>query len=655
MRFGPCLLAVAVAMMLGGAIQPSRAMDREQSDAIINSLTTARAFLQVSMSPDGKRLAALGSNGFGNGLFVGETDKLDFKMVLESKRENTLNYSYTRSPVAARWIDNELIAVEYNDGEAESIDVTGRKVAELGARYLGRVDAGADTPAERVLVYLDADEEKPALVNPRTGERRQDTSRPPDKLMHAAFDDQGVLRAATTIDTTFWTERTTIRQWYRSDAKAEWQLLQESKVTEDYWRPLYVPTEPDSIVVQSRTGRDTWAIMRYDTRKRVEVELMAGHPREDIVFFTGQGNEVFPRVMSSGLKRQTHWFDQGWAVVQATLDKAFPGQNNDVLSGDPRRRVLVQSSSDVDPGRWYVLDVPARTLKEVAQSLPRVGGEKMRPMQTLRYAARDGLSIPAYLTLPDSKGPHPLVVLIHGGPAARDRWAWDAEVQLLAQHGYAVFQPQFRGSTGFGAAFERAGHGQWGLAMQDDVTDGVRHLIDQGVADARRVCIYGGSYGGYAALWGLVKTPELYRCGISFAGVSDLDEFLSGRSDINRDPVLRESFMFRLTAGDSRKPNFAAVSPLKQVSTIRVPVLVVWGEQDRRVPPEQSERMVAALKANDKTYQWHSYRREAHGLVYLRNVREHYRELVDFLERHNGVPTAQVPAGAAASASAAVN
>lgn len=654
MRFGPCLIALALAMALGGAARPSHAMDREQSDAVINSLTTARAFLQVSMSPDGKRLAALGFNGFGTGLFVAETDKLDFRMVLESKRENTLNYRYTRSPISARWIDNELIAVEYNDDEAESIDASGRKIAELGARFVGLLRAEADKPAERVLVYLDAEGEKPALVNPRTGERRQDTARPPGKLMHAAFDDQGMLRAATTIDTTFWTERTTIRQWYRPDAQAEWQLLQESKVTEDYWRPLYVPKDRDSIVVQSRTGRDTWAIMRYDTRQRAEVELMAGHPREDIVFASGLGNEVFQRVVTSGLKRQTHWFDEGWAVVQATLDKAFPGRNNEVLSGDPRRRVLVQSSSDVDPGRWYVLDVPARTLKEVAQSLPRLGSEKMRPMQTLRYAARDGLSIPAYLTLPDSQGPHPLIVLIHGGPAARDRWAWDAEVQLLAQHGYAVLQPQFRGSTGFGAAFERAGLGQWGLAMQDDVTDGVRHLVEQGVADARRVCIYGASYGGYAALWGLVKTPELYRCGISFAGVSDLDEFLSGRSDINRNPALRESFMFRLNAGDSRKPDFAAVSPLKQVARIKAPVLVVWGEQDRRVPPEQSERMVAALKANDKTYQWRSYRREGHGLVYVGNLREHYRELLDFLEQHNGVPTAQVP-GASAAASAAAH
>ena len=144
MGVGRTLLGAMLTAWLVAVAMPSRAMDRAQSDEIINSLTTARSFLQVSMSPDGKRLAALGYNGFGSGLFIGDTDKLDFKMVLESRRETTLNYLYTRSPVSARWIDNDLIAVEYNDDEAESIDATGRKVAELGARYLGRIDAEAD-------------------------------------------------------------------------------------------------------------------------------------------------------------------------------------------------------------------------------------------------------------------------------------------------------------------------------------------------------------------------------------------------------------------------------------------------------------------------------------------------------------------------------
>lgn len=634
MGVGRTLLGALLAAWLVAVAMPSRAMDRAQSDEIINSLTTARSFLQVSMSPDGKRLAALGYNGFGSGLFIGDTDKLDFKMVLESRRENTLNYRYTRSPISARWIDNELLAVQFNDDEAEAIDTAGRKVAELGAHYLGRIGAEADKPVERVLVYLDADDEKLALVNPRTGDRRRDDSRPAGKVMQSAFDDQGALRAATTIDTTFWTERTTIRHWYRASATAAWQLLQESKVTDDLWQPLYVPNEPDTIIARSRAGQDTWAIVRYNTRQRAEVEVMAGHPRDDIVFASGLGNEVFQRVVTGGLQSQTHWFDERWAVVQATLDKALPGRRNDVLSGDSQQRVLVLSASDVDPGRWYVLDVQARTLKEVAQSFPRLGIEKMRPMQALHYPARDGLSIPAYLTLPAGDAPHPLVVLIHGGPAARDYWAWDSEVQLLAQHGYAVLQPQFRGSTGFGAAFERAGRGQWGLAMQDDVTDGVRHLIDKGIADPRRICISGASYGGFAALWGLIKTPELYRCGISFAGVNDLDEFLQSGSDINRNPAAREWFLFQIHASEKRSPQFAAVSPLKEFRKIKVPVLFGHGRLDRRVPWSHARRLYDELDRTSGIHTWLNFNDEGTGLIYVNSIRWYYREMIDFLDRN---------------------
>lgn len=267
--------------------------------------------------------------------------------------------------------------MQYNDDEAEAIEPGGRKVAELGAHYLGRVDADVDKPAERVLVYLDADGEKSALVNPRTGERRPDNSRPPGKLMNVAFDDQGALRAATTIDTTFWTERTHDLRPARPTAGAEWQLLQESK---DHPRPLAAAVRAQgarhhrrAIARRPGTPGPSCATTRASIPKS---QLMAGHPREDIVFASGYGNEVFQRVVTGGLKSQTHWFDERWAVVQATLDKALPGRSNTVLSGDPQHRVLVMSSSDVDPGRWYVFDVPGRTLKEVAQSLPRLGIEE---------------------------------------------------------------------------------------------------------------------------------------------------------------------------------------------------------------------------------------------------------------------------------------
>src|SRR5205823_6513944 len=173
-------------------------------------------------------------------------------------------------------------------------------------------------------------------------------------------------------------------------------------------------------------------------------------------------------------------------------------------------------------------------------------------------------AIPAYLTLPPgSRERLPTVILIHGGPIARDHWRFDPDVQLLASRGYAVFQPQFRGSSGFGKRFMEAGYGQWGLAMEDDITSGVRWLIEKHIADPDRVCIYGASYGGYAALWGLIKTPELYRCGISLAGVSDIEYMLTDDSDVNDSAIGR--LLRRTTIGDlkTHKQQFDGVSPLK--------------------------------------------------------------------------------------------
>jgi dipeptidyl aminopeptidase/acylaminoacyl peptidase len=633
-------LARAVRSVIAGFVTAAwllgaMATEQTDSDRLIEAFTSPRSFQAITLSPDGRHLAALGFNGLGFGVFVGDTASLQFKLVVDSRRIDTLNYRYVRNPLEVRWIDNELLAIGFNDDEAESVDLAGRKVASLGARYIGPFAGKAEAPGPWVLVALDAEAETLAVVNPRTGERLRYDRPPPGKLLDAAYDGQGVLRAATTIDTTFWTERTTVSQWYRADEQADWQLLEAGPVTADHWSPMYVPAEPDTLIVQSRHDRDTKGIFRYDTRKRAAVELMAGHPAEDIVYASGLGSEILRRVRTSGLKSQTHWFDARWASLQATVDKVLPNHVN-LLDGNPQGSVLVFSYADVDPGRWFVLDTTALTLKEVAQVAPHIRAEAMRPMQTLRYVARDGTRIPAYLTLPDASGPQPMVVLIHGGPAARDHWAWDAEVQLLAARGYVVFQPQFRGSTGFGAAFERAGRGQWGLGMQDDVTDGVRHLIEQKVADPRRICIYGTSYGGYSALWGLVKTPELYRCGVSLAGATDIEALLAGRSDFNRNPAARELFRFRLGTLAKERPSFEAVSPLKHAHRIQVPVLIAHGEKDARVPVSHGRNMVEALKAHGKAHEWMLFEREGHGLVYVSNQRKYYKALLAFLDRHIG-------------------
>lgn len=194
-------------------------------------------------------------------------------------------------------------------------------------------------------------------------------------------------------------------------------------------------------------------------------------------------------VITDGLRTRHYWLDEHYARIQAALDASLPDHVNVLLSGSADH-VLVYSYSDVDPGRWYALDAAHMKMKQIAQRMPSIDPARMQPVQALHYPSFDGTSVPAYLTLPGKPAkPAPLVVLIHGVPQARDHWEFDPEVQILAAHGCVVFQPQFRGSTGFGRRFEEAGYGQWGRAMQDDITGGVHWLTDRKIADPQRICI----------------------------------------------------------------------------------------------------------------------------------------------------------------------
>lgn len=329
--------------------------------------------------------------------------------------------------------------------------------------------------------------------------------------------------------------------------------------------------------------------------------------------------------------------------MQQSIDKALPNRVN-ILSGDPAGRVLILSYSDVDPGTWYVLKTKGMELTKIARSRVAIDADKMRPMEVRSYKARDGLTIPAYLTRPkNAKTNLPTVILIHGGPTVRDEWRWNAEVQMLAASGYAVFQPQFRGSSGFGQKFETAGFGQWGLAMQDDVTDGVLDLIARGIADPKRICIYGASYGGYAALWGVVKTPELYRCGISMAGVSDIEYMFNDSSDINSNKVASE--IMRARIGDIRynKETFDQVSPLKHAKRIRAPILLLHGEEDERVPISHGKKMRRALEENGKVVEWVEFPGEGHSLHYLVSIRKFFETTLAFLDKHIGGNDTRTP------------
>jgi dienelactone hydrolase len=641
-------------------------LSNHQARAVI-SLEQAldpRGFTHATLSPDGKHIAMIGFSNLVYGLFLTNVEQKSIQLLIEGKRVEEGHWAFDKNPLDVIWITNELMLVNYGP-QLESITLEGKRVAEIGWSASGTVEILGKAESEQAdsttfLMSIGSDRNEIGLADAKTGKISKFKLPPGGKLIKWAFDRHGQFRAATLLNSAFWKDASSISHWYKASANAEWEKLAEFKISDDYWSPMFVPDEPNSLIVSDNSLRDTRAIFRYDIKQRALVDMLAGHPTQDIIDVSGLGNAAFRSVRTNGMISQGYWFDPVWQRVQTAVDQALPKRIN-VLSGNPNQRVLIYSYADVDPGTWYLLDLQTHALNEIARVRHAVDPAQMQPMQAINYPARDGLVIPAWLTQPSpanrqSTGAQPTVVLVHGGPIARDYWQWDKEVQLLVSHGYVVFQPQFRGSAGFGKKFTRAGYGQWDLTMQDDITAGVEYLIKQGTADPKRICISGASYGGYAALWGLIKTPNLYQCGISFAGVVDIEYMFHDSSDTNSDKVGRE--WRRVQIGDAKqdKEKFDQVSPLKHSDKIVAPVLLMHGEQDQRVPIAHAQKMKRALEQNHKVVEWLTFDDEGHGLYYLENEYRYFKKMLPFLDKYIGPGTGKAspakPETSAASAPA---
>lgn len=649
------VMAVAAATSASGAEGGATALTPRMTETrkIIDGMLDPRGVQAMTLAPDGKHLAAIVWTGFSRSLLLIDAETSAARLLVGPERRS--NWSEPIQPIKAHWIANDSLAVDFNDGKCAVVGFDGRRGLVLGDHFVRMISP--DTPGEPAQWAIVGEEglfygTNIVRVNVVSGERIDLPIGLPGELMNAVFDRKGQLRAATTRETKWLAHGAKVTNWYRHDEHSPWQQLAQAPVTEQLWRPLGIPDESDSLVVLSRDGRDTWAMVGYDVATRRITDLRVGHPTEDLIGTAEDASQNVIRAMTHGLKPTTYWFDARWDMLQRSVDKALPDAVN-VLRGDPHGRVLVLSYSDRDAGRWLTLDTASMTLHEVAHLKLGINATAMRPMQTLTYAADDGLKIPAYLTLPAGPAqPRPMVVFLHGGPVARDEWAWEFEVQALAAAGYAVFQPQFRGSAGFGRKFEEAGYRQWGLAMQDDVTAGVKAMIARGVADPARICIYGASYGGYAALWGLIKTPELYRCGVSLSGVTDIGERFSDWSDTNSSEIGRESMRFAVGDMNTMAAQFDAVSPEKHAAQIRVPVLLAHGTDDLRVPIGHSKRMASALNAAHGTVETHWYEREGHGLRTIAHIRDFEAALLDFLDRNIGPASSVAPTVPIATAAA---
>lgn len=352
----------------------------------------------------------------------------------------------------------------------------------------------------------------------------------------------------------------------------------------------------------------TYDIFKYDFERDQLGKKVFGHPEVDVDYvITDVVKKKIIGVQYTVDQPQIHFMDADWQRRQALLDQTFPNMAPHIVSSsDDRTRHIVSFYSPFLPDTYYLFDEKKMQVVSLGTGYPTLKSSDLAEVAPIVYEARDGTKIKGYLTLPNGKGRQnlPMIVMPHGGPQSRDVMRFDYMAQYFAYMGYAVFQPNFRGSDGYGSRFANAGKREWGGLMSDDVTDGVNKLVQLGVADRNRMCIVGGSYGGYAALIGAVLTPDLYQCAISLNGVSDLLDMLDEESKGNSGASYGAYDYWRSHIGDRFKDRekLIATSPARQAGKIKAPILLLHSTDDRSVPVEQSEKMAAALKDAGKVH-----------------------------------------------------
>jgi dipeptidyl aminopeptidase/acylaminoacyl peptidase len=422
---------------------------------------------------------------------------------------------------------------------------------------------------------------------------------------------------------------------WRPQPGADWQAFEFSGFREASVLPwAFTPDETGVLFSGAPEGRSIDGLYRLDLETRTVEEVYA-HPQFDVErpIWDAQRNVVIGvRVYAD--KPEYHWLlpDHPQVRLYRALQRAFAGQVAEVTSvTDDGRLAVVFVWSDVNPGEYYLFDARTMNAEFIRAARAWIDPGEMRPKEPVRIEARDGLVLNGYLTQPRAAGPHPMVVLPHGGPhGIRDHWMFDAEAQLLATRGYAVLQVNFRGSSGYGHDFRVAGYREWGGKVQDDIADATRWAIREGLASENRVCIFGSSFGAYSALMGAVREPGLYRCVIGHAGVYDL-ELMHSSADIPRSRRGR-AYLDEVLGRDLAR--LRAQSPVHNADRIAAPVLLIHGTADWRADFQHAQRMKQALDKADRPYEWLALKGEGHG-IYDERVREQvYTRILAFLQQH---------------------
>jgi len=628
MKFIPLKLVIILCMLL----TTTEAVFAQQP-AIIPLKDFFRNPEKVSfrISPDGKRLAFMQPWESRMNIFVQEIGKEELTQVTFAKDRSIQGYF---------WKNNSRLVFLQDKGGNENfhlyaVDLDGKNQKELtpGDEVLAQIIDDLEDNDKEMIIGLN--KRNPQFfdayrINIETGEMTM-IAENPGNITGWVTDNKGNIRIATTTD------GINAGVLYRSNDKEPFEELISTNFKESF-SPLFFDYDDKVLFVSSNLGRDKSAIVKYDPETKKELGLVYEHQEVDVSsLLRSKKRKLITGVVYTTDKSHYHFFDKERKNLQEKLEARFPGYEVS-LAGQNREedKMLIYTGNDRNYGSYYFYDQKSGDIKKLADISPWLKESDLAEMKPIKYMARDGKVINGYLTLPKGIPAKNLPVIInpHGGPWARDEWGFNPEVQFLANRGYAVLQMNFRGSVGYGREFWEASFKQWGKTMQDDITDGVKWMTDQGIADPKRIAIYGASYGGYATLAGITLTPDLYACAVDYVGVSNLFTFMSTIPPYWK-PYL--DMMYEMV-GDPEKDKelMTAASPVFHVDKIKCPLFVAQGANDPRVAKAESDQMVEALKERGIDVPYMVKDDEGHGFANEENRMDFYKEMERFFGQYLG-------------------
>lgn len=468
----------------------------------------------------------------------------------------------------------------------------------------------------------------PFRLNVLTGEMTQ-LAENPGNIVGWMTDHEGKLRLAFVSDGV---NQTIL---FRNTEKDPFKPILTTSFKETM-SPYLFTFDNKKLISGSNLGRDKIALVRFDPATGKEDSILFETQDADIdgVDYSRKDKKLLSVNWTTD-KEKEHFFDADAEAMKKSLEEKLPGYQVNIGSANKDEdKFMIRTYSDKSRGSYYLYDKNSKELTKLADLSPWLNENDLCEMKPITYKSRDSITIHGYLTLPQGYEPKNLPVVInpHGGPWYRDTWGFNSEVQYLANNGYAVLQMNFRGSTGYGKAFLELSFKQWGRTMQDDITDGVKWLIDQGIADPKRVGIYGGSYGGYATLAGVTLTPDLYAAAVDYVGVSNMFTFMKTIPPYWK-PQL--DMMYEMV-GNPKTDSLmlAQVSPVYLVDNIKTPLFVAQGANDPRVNKDESDQIVKALKDRGIAVEYMVKDNEGHGFHNEENRFDFYRSMLTFLDKH---------------------